>query len=151
MLPPTTESQRPECWRKKMDCWLLMALGAMQETAMKQLSNVLLHHENEPERTERISALSRSIVPCWFDYEVEKNLMISLLNCCLSKIIGVHNSTIWGPVWYLKQIRRILYSLAKQNIICCTHTQIQWGSTAFLWIWATLLAASIIYYDVQAQ
>lgn len=38
-----------------------------RETVMKQLSNVPLHRGNEAQRSERISGLSRSIVP--IDYE----------------------------------------------------------------------------------
>lgn len=97
MLPLTTENKRWGCWGKKK-CWLLMALGAVTDRAMKWLSNVLLHHENEAERGERVFVPPRSIVPRWFYYEVEKSLIISLLNSCVSKVIGGYNNNNWDRI-----------------------------------------------------
>ncbi len=95
MLPLSTQNKRRGCREKKNDCWLLMALGAMRDRAMKRLSNVLLHHENEAERNERVFVTPRSIVPRWFYYEVEKSLIISLLNSCVSKVICGYINSNW--------------------------------------------------------
>lgn len=93
--PLITENKGWGCWEKKqLLLLLLLAPGAMRDEAMKQLSNVLLHHENEAERNESVSLSSRSIVPRWFYYEVENSLIIS----CVSKLIGGFNNNNWERI-----------------------------------------------------
>ena len=45
--------------KEKGNCWLLMALWMTRDKEMKLLSNALLHHENEAERSERALVLAK--------------------------------------------------------------------------------------------
>lgn len=78
--------------KKKQLLLIVNDCGSNERQSNERASNVLLLHENEGKGNESIFVPPRSIVPRWFHYEVEKSLIISLLNGSVSKCIGGFNN-----------------------------------------------------------
>lgn len=69
-----------------------MSLGAMKGRAMKQLTNVLLHHENEKEKNERVLFRQGQLFHVDFIMKWKKSFIMGLLNSCISKVTGGYNN-----------------------------------------------------------